>query len=151
MAISILGFKFNLEVLILIGVVYLILVGHTVCGCSQFRYSEGFTGANINNGLSSSYSLTNPSAPINTNAWNLPDMNVVPGQPLSKGVISVLNRQQQPVPLPEGEMLMFANTEFKPQCCPNTYSNSTGCACMTTEQYNYLITRGGNNVPYSEY
>jgi len=33
MEISILGYKFNLEVLILIGVVYLILVTNTVCSC----------------------------------------------------------------------------------------------------------------------
>jgi len=48
-------------------------------------------------------------------------------------------------------LFMFANTEFKPECCPNTYSNSSGCACMDSNSYNYLITRGGNNVPYSEY
>ena len=47
--------------------------------------------------------------------------------------------------------LMFKNTSFKPECCPNTYSNSMGCACMSTKQYNYLVHRGGNNVPYSEY
>jgi hypothetical protein len=47
--------------------------------------------------------------------------------------------------------LMFKKTPFKPECCPNTYSNSMGCACMSTKQYNYLINRGGNNVPYSEY
>lgn len=47
--------------------------------------------------------------------------------------------------------LMFKNTSFKPECCPNTYSNSMGCACMSTKQYNYLETRGGNNVPYSQY
>jgi hypothetical protein len=75
----------------------------------------------------------------------------VPGEPLSKGVKEILDRPSQPVPLPEGQLLMFANTPFTPECCPNTYSNSMGCACMTTKQYNYLITRGGNNVPYSEY
>ena len=47
--------------------------------------------------------------------------------------------------------LMFDKTSFKPECCPNTYSNSMGCACMTNKQYNYLINRGGNNVPYSQY
>jgi len=26
-----------------------------------------------------------------------------------------------------------------------------GCACMNSNTYNYLINRGGNNVPYSEY
>jgi len=180
MDISILGYKLNLEVLILIGVIYLILVGHTVGGCCNVGgimeglttaakagtnaaatsliqqhkkhalAKEGFVGANTNYGESSQYSLSN-STPINTSSWTAPNMTVVPGQPLSAGVKAILDRKPQPVPLPEGEMLMFANTPFKPECCPNTFSNSSGCACMTTEQYNYLILRGGNNVPYSEY
>ena len=42
MDITILGYKFNLEVLILIGVVYLILVGHTIGGCCNIpRIMEG--------------------------------------------------------------------------------------------------------------
>lgn len=52
-------------------------------------------------------------------------------------------------PLSQGELNMFANTPFKPECCPTTYSNSMGCACINMDQYNYLITRGGNNVPYA--
>jgi hypothetical protein len=52
-------------------------------------------------------------------------------------------------PLSQGELNMFANTAFKPECCPTTYSNSMGCACINMDQYNYLITRGGNNVPYA--
>ena len=152
MEISLLGMKLNVELLILIGVVYLILVGHAVCGCCHFSHNtEGFTGDNTNYGESSSYSLSGAYAPINTNSWNLPNLTVTPGQPLSKGVKEILDRKAQPVPLPEGELYMFANTEFKPECCPNTYSTGSGCACMTTGQYNYLITRGGNNVPYSEY
>jgi hypothetical protein len=176
MDISILGYKFNLEILILIGVVYLILVGHTFCGCCNMHRimegltsmaknteknknfvkvpappaKEGFVGANTNFGESSSYSLSN-NTPIDTSSWSASNMTVVPGQPLSSGVKQFLSREPQPVPLPEGEMLLFANTPFKPECCPNTYSNSMGCACMTGEQYNYLITRSGNNVPYSEY
>ena len=62
-----------------------------------------------------------------------------------------MNRPDQPIPLPKDELLIFANTPFKPECCPSTYSNSTGCACINLKQYNYLINRGGNNVPYSEY
>ena len=46
---------------------------------------------------------------------------------------------------------MFANTKFAPEFCPSTYSTSQGCAEISGAQYNYLITRGGNNVPYSEY
>ena len=216
MDISLLGLKLNLEVLILIGVVYLIMATHTVCGCcnmqgmmeafSDYRNSgsnnnnydgkkyvmnrnsssmnrnsnmnrnssymngsnnnnsnsdlkhlaaaqilkEGFTGANTNYGQSSPYTL-GQNVPVDTSKWGQPDLVVTPGQPLSPGVQTILNREPQPVPLPEGELLMFANTPFKPECCPNTYSNSMGCACMTTEQYNSLILRGGNNVPYSEY
>jgi hypothetical protein len=198
MDISILGYKLNLEILILIGIVYLIMVGHTVCGCCNMgkimegattlaasmnknnkksdnktdaklptqvsagdkvtmtaplptdTKKEGFTGANTNYGESSLYNLSGSSA-INTSAWSMPDLTVIAGQPLSAGVKNFLAREPQPVPLPEGELLMFANTPFKPECCPNTYSNSMGCACMTGEQYNYLQTRSGNNVPYSEY
>jgi len=193
MDISILGYKFNVQILILIGVVYLILVGHTIGGCCNFRglmegnttmgqsnnsnsqtdtsenmvkdkikqkmqgnmptqttSKEGFVGANINYGQSSAYDLTN-NMPVNTASWSAQNMTVVPGQPLSEGVKKFLARPKQQLPLPEGEMLLFANTKFAPEFCPNTYSNSSGCAAMSGEDYNYLITRGGNNVPYSEY
>jgi len=202
MNIFIFGVKLNVEILILIGVIYLILVGHTLCGCSNYSLmeglenigqvaaavssvdmsnnkistngntnmltqtstsptlgaagnmvsakKEGFVGANTNLSGSSQYDLANNST-INTSHWNKPNMTVVPGQPLSQGVKNFLARKPQPVPLPEDEMLLFANTDFKPECCPNTYSNSSGCACMTGPQYNYLILRGGNNTPYSEF
>ena len=200
MDITLFGFKMNLEMLILIGVIYLILVAHTFGGCcnmpllmeglknmdssntlkssdSSKRFNsnsnsnsnstsdasgnmmklamlkknkEGFTGANTNYGESSQYSLGDYSI-TDTSSWGAPSMTVVPGQPVPKAVKQFLAREEQPVPLPEGELLMFANTPFKPECCPNTYSNSSGCACLTGKQYNYLVERGGNNIPYSEY
>ena len=121
MEISILGYKVELEVLILIGVIYLILVGHTVCGCSRVGF-EVFTQKVKKEGYANLAELT--------------------------------NRPEQPVPLPEGEMLLFANTPFKPECC-NTkggnYSNSSGCACATVNQLSWMNSRGGNNVPFAEY
>jgi hypothetical protein len=187
MDISIFGYKLKVEILILIGVIYLILVGHTLCGCCNYslmeaftdvsknipqdmsgnihtpaggaivnkikgavQAKEGFVGANTNYGQSSPFDL-NSDVPINTSSWNAPNMTVIPGKLLSPGVKQFLAREPQSIPLPEDEMLMFATTPFKPECCPNTYSTSTGFACMTGPQYNYLITRGGNNVPYSEY
>jgi hypothetical protein len=207
MDISIFGYKLNLEILILIGVVYLILVGHTVCGCcnmgkiieglevaaekvmdnasgkktekvanalatvpmgtqvaaiapgtivpstvstTDVPVKEAFTGANINYGESSLYNL-NSDQEVNTSSWSAQNMTVVPGQPLSAGVKQFLERKQQQLPLPEGEMNFFANSQFKPECCPSTFSTSTGCWCGTSQDYNYLITRGGNNVPYSQY
>ncbi len=208
MDISVFGYKINLEILILIALIYLIMVGHTFCGCYNYGLmegftdasgntidvsgnlqerkenvqakvanaktnlaaqsaagtdtdatpvtsattttTEGFTGANINYGESSLYSLSQDD-PVDTSSWSAQNMTVTPGQPLSAGVKAFLERKPTQVPLPEGEMFMFSNTEFKPECCPNTYSNSSGCACMDSNSYNYLITRGGNNVPYSEY
>lgn len=194
MDISIFGYKLNLEVLILIGIIYLILVGHTLCGCCNYNLmegfdvsgnlmqdmsgnlsidmsgnipipaggivankikgtvqnKEGFVGANTNFGQSTPYDLAGNSS-IDTSSWSAPNMTVIPGQPLNPAVKQFLSRKQQQLPLPEGEMVFFANSEFKPECCPNAYSNSMGCACMTSQDYNYLVTRGGNNVPYSEY
>lgn len=207
MDISVFGYKLNLEILILIALIYLIMVGHTFCGCYNYGLmegftdasgntidvsgnlqekkemvqqkvqaaktnlaaqstagtntsstpvtsatttTEGFTGANINYGESSLYSLSQDD-PVDTSSWSAQNMTVTPGQPLSAGVKAFLARPEQPVPLPEGEMFMFANTKFAPEYCPNTYSNSSGCAAMTGAQYNYLVTRGGNNIPYSEY
>jgi hypothetical protein len=157
---SLFGYKINLEILILIGIVYLIITVNTISstcnvrgiieGFTSTKKKEGFAGANTNYGESSKYTLGDYSQ-INTSSWSMPNLEVKPGQSLSQGVQNILNRAEQPVPLPEGEMLLFANTPFKPECCPNTYSNSSGCACMTTKQYNYLVERGANNVPYSEY
>lgn len=50
------------------------------------------------------------------------------------------------IPLPEGELYFFKDTKFDPLCCPGTYSNSTGCACLSKPQFNYLTGRGGNHT-----
>jgi len=87
----------------------------------------------------------------NVDTWASPTLTYSSAETADAGVKKIMDRAQQPIPLVKGEMDMFASTEFKPECCPNTYSNSSGCACMTTNQYDYLVDRGGNNVPYSEY
>ncbi len=52
-----------------------------------------------------------------------------------------------PIPLPEGELFFFNNTKFDSECCPTTYTNSQGCACLSQPQYNHLMMRGGNHTP----
>jgi hypothetical protein len=153
MDINILGFKFNLEVLILIGVLYLIMCGHLFCSCCRMNLMEGFTGANTNNGQSSPYTLGAPGIKETEDAmkWGQPTMVVEKGKPLDPAVKKFLERPSQKLPLPEGQLDFFAKMEFKPECCPNAYSSSTGCACMSGNDYNYLIERGSNNIPYSEY
>jgi hypothetical protein len=87
----------------------------------------------------------------NTSSWSMPTLDYTKGGKLDAGAQAILDRPKQPIPLPEGELDMFATTEFKPECCPNTYTSGSGCACMTMGQYNFLNLRGNNNVPYSEY
>jgi hypothetical protein len=117
------------------------------------KQKEGFTGATTNNGQSAPYLLGSlgGTATLDTNSWNQQDLVVKCDGSYGKGVADILGRPSQQIPLKDGELDIFATTPFKPECCPNFYSNSMGCACMTTNQYNYMVSRGGNNTPYSEY
>ena len=170
-SISIFGIKLRLEVLILIGIVVFLIFGNTCYSCMNISgmnlgrgslgYSkfEPFTGMYGSGGPSIGAGTGGGSAAfgpnsyhVDTASWGEPNLEVISGQPVSRGVQDILNRTPQPIPLPEGELNMFETTPFKPECCSgSSYSNSTGCACMTVKQYNYLVERGGNNVPYSEY
>jgi hypothetical protein len=161
MQISLLGYKIDLEILILIVVLYLVIVVNTACNCTDvpgllesFRSrKEGFTGANTNYGQSAPYSLQDYSAP-DTSKWGQPSLVYGNGKGPNKATQEILNRPEQKFPLPEGQLDMFYNTPFKPECCGTSgsvFSTSTGCACMNPKTVNYLNSRGGNNVPYSEY
>jgi hypothetical protein len=177
MEISIGSHKVRLEILILIVVVFWIMFGHILCSCSKIGFyeglemmsekvndmkkkaavskmndrKEGFVGAN-NSAAGPEFSGAQaPGYFMKPSKWAMPTLTYSPGTTPDAGVKAIWDRPKQPIPLPEGELDMFATTEFKPECCPNAYSSSTGCACMTTTQYNYLRDRGGNNVPYSEY
>lgn len=160
------NFSVRVEVLIIIAIVWWLLWAHVFCSCSQIGLKEaftvtkeaitnklkkeGFVGANTNNGQSSPYELTKNG--VNTDSWFQKTLQYNPNATGKvPGVQEILNRKEQPIPLPEGELSMFASTPFSPKCCPNAFSNSMGCACMTVNQYKYLHNRGGNNVPFSEY
>ena len=151
MDISIGSYKCRLEILVLIIIVFWIMFGHMLCSCCTFNYKEGFVGSN--NGASGPEfaGAKSPDWIMNPSTWSMPTLTYSPGATPSAGVKAIWDRPKQPIPLPEGELDMFATTPFKPECCPNAYSNSMGCACMNLKSYNYLRQRGGNNVPYSEY
>ena len=161
MELSIGSYKCRVEILIAIVVIFWIMFGHVLCSCSRISFSEGmallnkttegFTGAN-NTSMGPEFAgAKTPDYIMNPSTWAMPTLTYSPGTRPDAGVKAIWDRPKQPIPLPEGEMDMFATTEFKPECCPNAYSSSTGCACMTMEQRNYLNSRGSNNVPYSEY
>lgn len=43
------------------------------------------------------------------------------------------------------DMFMLARNYTSPDCCPSTYSTSTGCVCTTPEQIRYIASRGYRN------
>lgn len=167
------SFKCRLEICVLIILACWILFGHLLCSCCKVslregmeimgfsmnqkqsladksqKISEGFsnfkqtsTGSDFAAADSNGY-YTPPST------WGETSLVYTSGTAPPKGVQDILNRPRQPVP--PDQLDMFATTSFKPECCPNTYSSSTGCACMTMGQYDFLKERGGNNSPYSVY
>lgn len=170
MDINILGYRVNLEIIILIGVLYIILMSHLVGGCCHIKRGtggkEGFYGGSpLTQSITSSpipfnaSTGTGPSTwgtedyfnPESVNRWGVPNMVVMPGHHVSKTIQSVLDR---PSVLDKGNLDVFAKTRFTPEACAtsgSSYSTSTGCAELSPQDYNLLVTRGGGNVPYSEY
>jgi hypothetical protein len=60
---------------------------------------------------------------------------------LGNGVVDI----RYPDVPPSGDTLdMLTGQTFRPDCCPSTYSNSSGCACMSDAQLDFLSSRGGN-------
>lgn len=173
MDISIGSYKFRLEIVLLIVFLLIVMFGHTLCACSTTSFMEGMTNntpetkeekearekTEKKEGFSNYKTNAGPqfaenAAPdyyMDPNKWAQPSLVYTAGTTPDAGVQAIWDRGKNEKPLAEGEMDFFANTDFKPECCPNTYSNSMGCACMSVGNYNKLITRGGNNVPYSEY
>lgn len=113
--------------------------------------TEGFVNAN-NAAFGPEFSGSqSPGYILPPNTWSMPTLEYSKGTTPTPGVESILERTPQPIPVPEGRLDFLGTTPFKPECCPGAYSGSTGCACLTMDQYKYLHERGGNNVPYSEY
>jgi hypothetical protein len=50
------------------------------------------------------------------------------------------------VQIDDDHLYMFANNQSKPECCPSSYTSSTGCVCTTPGQRDLLGKRGGNHT-----
>ena len=175
MEISFGSYKCRLEIVLVIIFLIFVLVGHSMYSSRTYGMLEGFTPgvaraqskanaqsqaqtrktegfANYQTAAGPQFAENNGNySYMDPNKWSQPSLVYTAGVAPDAAVQSVLDRGKNQAPLSSGELDMFANTQFKPECCPNTYSSSLGCACMSTQQYNTLITRGGNNVPFSEY
>lgn len=43
-------------------------------------------------------------------------------------------------------LFILANNQAKPECCPSTYSTSTGCICRNNKQDKLIQSRGSNKA-----
>lgn len=138
MEMKILGMQCRLEIIIICLIVGAILGGHLLCSCSRIGIQEGMAVM----GASVDYVMGEDTANSWTNKANKYAANM--GYDATSSKYS--QNKGTHVPLPEGQLYMFADNEFKPECCPSTYSSSSGCACISEEQVNYINERGGNRT-----
>lgn len=106
-------------------------------GMKKFRLKERFTNLNNNDlHIDDSYTM----------GWVQKAKQYASGMGYKNKLNSYKDNVGTPVPLPEGELFFFADNKFKPECCPSTYSDSTGCACLSQDQVTYINERGGNRT-----
>lgn len=162
MYITLFGYKLDSQILVLIGIMYLVIIGSTICGCCKTNIKDGMTTVTSmveekitgkkkegfgSHAWGAPYTIGDHPSDIDTSTWVSQDLSNVK----SAGSQDILNRPEQPVPLPEGRLTFFGTTKFSPECCPNAYSTGSGCACMTKGQYDSLRNRGGNTDSLSEF
>jgi len=138
----------SFEIVLIIVILLIVIISHIGCSCSRFKKNDIYSMfSDVKEGfgnISSFESVKSP--PPNPKKWEQPTLAICPDQPLTQAVTDIVRRKYGK-PIPGTNEVMFETTKFKPECCPNTYSTSTGCACMTLGQYKWLNERGGNNSP----
>ena len=137
MELSFFGMKCRLEIIVLCVVVAIIIGCHLLGSCSKIGIKEGMqlAGSAVNVVVGDE----------NYNSWITKANDYAASMGYTTTQSKYASRKGTPVPLPEGQLDMFAENNFSPECCPSTYSNSVGCNCITLEQVDYLGERGGNS------
>ena len=167
--IGVFSMNVRLEILFLMGVMIWVIACHLFFSCSYLGVEEGFeiakqlVGCIKENNVAYTSQFSQYQSPWTLHANN-PRTTVSPADnlavnndlsdvntPFNNPPLELKSDYMNPYQLPADQMDLLAVTKFKPECCPNLYSTSKGCACFTDEQYKFLKQRGNNNVPVSEY
>jgi len=113
--------------------------------CSCFKMSVFETFSSVKEGLHNMAPLNDQIMANSPNSWANKASEYASGMGYETVLAGQKNNVGTAVPL-ENTMLMFKDNKFKPECCPSTYTSSTGCACISTDQTQYLNQRGGNRT-----
>jgi hypothetical protein len=135
MELNLFGFKLNQSSLIILFLVLVIayLVMYRCVSCVNVK--EGFAPIDYQMGQDVSTSSLNWKNAMNTTGNGA----------------SAHQATAPAAALEQGQLFMFDDTTFSPDCCPSDYSSSTGCACTTKNQMSFLNERGGNRTMASIY
>ncbi len=146
------SYKIRLEILLILIFLVWVIFGHALCSCCTMSLREGLetiTGSGTQDAdalaveeekkkaaqaVSTETGTTNPAVIMDEETEPFANISDVYGSDDKFNSMDIMSKM-----------------EFKPECCPNAYTTSQGCACMSNDTYHFLIDRGGNNVPYSEY
>lgn len=152
---KVLGVALRLELIILLAILYMVTFMFTVGSCckvtpyeamSMMRHEykkrkdnkEGFTEYGTTDGSSG-------------DGWIENAQNYASSMKYQDHTKKSDNYIGTPMPMESGSMDFFKNNKFSADCCPSTYTTDAGCACLSTDQVNYLNARGGNRTGDSEY
>ena len=138
MEINVFGIKARLEIIVVCLLLGAFIGCHVLCSCAKFD--------NVKVAVKKE-GMVNMGAPTNYKMGTGVQGSWDTRSPKAGGDISWRRHHHEtykgtPVPLPEGQLFMFADNEFKPGCCNSSISGSTGCACITKKQIDYINQRG---------
>ena len=156
MEIKIFGYEVRIEVVIACVIIGMVMGLVMFCDCFQYSLIEGMTTKKNVKELTTNKKKTEGFKNLNNNDLHIDDSYTMGWVQTAKRYASGMGNKNRlntykdnvgtPVPLPEGELFFFADNKFKPECCPSTYSNSMGCACLSQAQVEYVNQRGGNRT-----
>ena len=163
MELKLFGYEARLEIVVACIVIGMIAGLFMFCDCFQYGILEGMTpndmngkGKKTDNKKADTGDKKEGFVNLSNNELNIDDSYTMGWVQTAKRYASGMGNKNRlntykdnvgtPVPLPEGELFFFADNKFKPECCPSTYSDSMGCACLSQDQVNYINQRGGNRT-----
>ena len=145
MEIKIFGYEVRVEVIIACVIIGMVMGLIMFCDCFQYSLIEGMTKKK-KEGFKNLYNNDLHIDDSYTMGWVETAKRYASGMGNENRLNTYKNNVGTPVPLPEGELFFFADNKFKPECCPSTYSDSMGCACLSQPQVDYINQRGGNRT-----
>ena len=157
MELKLFGYEARLEVVVACIIIGMLAGLFMFCDCFQYSVLEVMTTNDMNNKAGGKKTgVKEGFVNLSNNELNIDDSYTMGWVKTAKRYASGMGNKNRlntykdnvgtPVPLPEGELFFFADNKFKPECCPSTYSDSMGCACLSQDQVNYINQRGGNRT-----